>query len=41
VLLGDGVRFFEHLENAPVQLEDPRVIQGTRVTHLFYRVARD
>jgi dihydrofolate reductase len=41
VLLGDGVRFFERLENAPVQLEDPRVIEGTHVTHLFYRVTRD
>jgi hypothetical protein len=38
VLLGDGIRFFDNVRQAPVMLEDPRVIQGTRVTHLYYRV---
>ncbi|MGZ3598772.1 MAG: dihydrofolate reductase family protein [Ktedonobacterales bacterium] len=38
VLLGKGIRFFDHLTSAPVELEDPRVIEGTRVTHLYYRV---
>lgn len=38
VLLGDGIRFFDNLEGAPVMLEDPRVIEGIRVTHLYYRV---
>jgi dihydrofolate reductase len=41
VLLGDGIRLFDHLEAlaaAPIELEDPRVIEGTGVTHLHYRV---
>jgi dihydrofolate reductase len=40
VLLGKGIRYFDNLSNAPFALEDPRVIQGTGVTHLIYRVAR-
>jgi dihydrofolate reductase len=40
VLLGKGIRYFDKLSNAPFALEDPRVIQGTGVTHLIYRVAR-
>jgi len=39
VLLGDGVRWFETLRSAPVQLSDPTVIVGSRVTHLAYDVA--
>jgi len=38
VLLGQGIRFFDHLNATPIELEDPEVIQGTRVTHLYYRV---
>ncbi len=38
VLLGEGIRFFDNLSGTPVQLEDPRVIEGTGVTHLSYRV---
>lgn len=38
VLLGQGIPFFAALKNAPLQLDDPRVIEGTRVTHLYYRV---
>jgi dihydrofolate reductase len=38
VLLGDGIRFFEGIRDAPVMLEGPRVIEGTGVTHLYYRV---
>jgi len=37
VLLGEGIRFFDHLSGS-VELEDPRVTEGTRVTHLYYRV---
>ena len=40
VLLGDGIRFFGELANAPLLLDDPQVIQGDRVTHLRYRVLR-
>ncbi len=40
VLLGGGVRLFEHLGNTPIQLEGPKVIEGSRVTHLTFRVVR-
>lgn len=40
VLLGEGIRFFENLENTPVTLEDPTIVQGLRVTHLTFRVRR-
>ena len=38
VLLGAGVSFFDQLENAPVELEGPEIIEDTGVTHLRYRV---
>jgi dihydrofolate reductase len=41
VVLGDGIRFFEHLAHAPVRFDDPRVVAGREVTHLHYRVRRD
>ncbi|HEY8864746.1 MAG TPA: hypothetical protein VIO37_11325 [Candidatus Dormibacteraeota bacterium] len=35
----DGfIRFFDHLRDTPVMLEDPEVTKGFRVTHLEYRV---
>jgi len=40
VLLGEGIRFFGELAHAPLLLDDPTVVQGTRVTHLRYRVRR-
>lgn len=40
VLLGSGVRLFEHLAGTPVILGDPRVIRGDGVTHLRYPVRR-
>jgi dihydrofolate reductase len=39
VLLGDGIRFFDALENAPIALKPPRVVEGDQVTHLYYEVA--
>ena len=39
VLLGDGIRFFNDLENAPIALKPPRVVEGEQVTHLYYEVA--
>lgn len=36
VLLGDGVRFFEHLTTTPVELGGPTVTEGNGVTHLHY-----
>lgn len=42
VLLGEGIPFFANLKEAPVMLEGPtKVIEGDRVTHLYYKVAKD
>jgi dihydrofolate reductase len=38
VVLGGGVRLFEHLANTPVTLGDPTVVPGVGVTHLRYPV---
>ena len=38
VLLGSGVRLFDHLANAPVVLGNPRTVAGVGVTHLRYPV---
>ena len=38
VLLGAGVRLFDHLANTPVVLGDPTVATGVGVTHLRYPV---
>ncbi len=40
VLLGGGVRLFEHLGTAPVDLEGPRVVEAPGVTHLTFRVVK-
>jgi dihydrofolate reductase len=40
VLLGSGVRLFDHLAKTPVFLENPKVIQGVGVTHLRYPVRK-
>ena len=38
VLLGAGVRLFDHLANTPAALGDPTVVTGVGVTHLRYPV---
>ena len=38
VLLGDGVRLFDHVDPERIELEPTRVIDSPRVTHLRYRV---
>ena len=38
VLLGAGVRLFDHLANTPVVLGGPTVVAGVGVTHLRYPV---
>jgi dihydrofolate reductase len=38
VLLGSGVRLFDHLAGTPATLGNPKVIQGVGVTHLRYPV---
>jgi dihydrofolate reductase len=40
VLLGGGVRLFDHLATAPIELEPLAVVQGLGVTHLRYRVVK-
>ena len=40
VMLGGGVPFFDHVGTAPVLLDGPTVKEGTRVTHLGYRVRK-
>ena len=38
VLLGSGIRLFDHLAVTPSVLGDPTVVQGVGVTHLRYPV---
>src|ERR687894_3203426 len=38
VLLGDGVRLFDHLGTGPIELQRTRVIEAPDVTHLTFRV---
>jgi dihydrofolate reductase len=40
VLLGSGVRLFDHLAGTPFPLGNPTVTQGVGVTHLRYPVRR-
>jgi dihydrofolate reductase len=40
LLLGAGVRLFDHFGGNPIALEQTRVIESEGVTHLRYRVVR-
>jgi dihydrofolate reductase len=40
VLLGAGVRLFDHLGAGRIELETMRVVEAPGVTHLRYRVVR-
>ena len=40
VLLGGGVRLFDHLGTGPMELERTRVVEAPDVTHLTFRVVR-
>lgn len=40
ILLGAGIRLFDHLGPNPIHLEYIRVIEGTGVSHLRFRVVR-
>ncbi len=40
VLLGGGIRLFDHLGTEPIELESERVIEGAGVTHLTFRVVK-
>lgn len=40
VLLGDGVRLFEHLDSEPLELELTSLLDAPGVTHITYRIVR-
>jgi dihydrofolate reductase len=40
LLLGDGVRLFEHLGAIPIELGSTRAIEAPGVTHLTFRVVK-
>jgi dihydrofolate reductase len=40
LLLGDGIRLFDHLGRAPMDLEISDVIEGESITHLRFRVVK-
>ena len=40
VLLGGGVRLFEHLGSTPIELDSTKVIEAPEVTHLTFRVVK-
>lgn len=40
VILGDGIKLWDNIDVRDVELERTRVIEGTGVTHLQYRVVR-
>ena len=40
ILLGAGIRLFDHLGPDPIDLESTGVIEGTGVTHLHFRVVK-
>jgi dihydrofolate reductase len=41
VLVGEGVRLFDHLTAPPIFFSNPTVIEGDRVIHLIYEIDRD
>ena len=41
ILLGGGVRFFDHLGEGQIELERTRVIEAPGVTHLRFRVLKE
>lgn len=40
LLLGEGIRLFDNLGSQPITLENKRVIEGTGVIHLRFRVVK-
>ncbi len=40
VLLGEGVRLFDHLGTGPIELESTEVVEAPDVTHLTFRVVK-
>jgi len=40
ILLGDGIRLFDHIGTKQIELESTRVIESPGVTHLWFRVPK-
>ena len=40
VLLGEGIRLFDHLGKTPIELEQIKVVEAPDVTHLYFRVVK-
>ena len=40
VLLGDGIRLFDHLGTVQIELERTRVIESHGITHVRFRVVK-
>jgi len=40
LLLGEGLRLFEHLDPEPIELEITSVIESPDVTHLRFRIVK-
>jgi dihydrofolate reductase len=40
VLIGEGIRFFDHLGPGQIELERTKSIEGSGVTHLRFRVVK-
>jgi dihydrofolate reductase len=40
ILLGEGIRLFDHLGSEPIELESTGVTEGAGVTHLRFRVIK-
>jgi dihydrofolate reductase len=40
LLLGAGVRLFDHLGGTPIELESTKVVAAPRVTHMYFRVVK-
>jgi dihydrofolate reductase len=40
-VLGEGIPYFGKLDDGPVKLGQPKVVEGKAVTHLHYEVERD
>ena len=40
VLIGNGIRLFDNLGAAPLELESTRVVEAPGVTHLAFRIIK-
>lgn len=38
--MGDGIRLFDRLDSAPIELEQTRMVESPDVTHLWFDVFR-